>query len=129
MRASIGDLRACADTHLARYLDPDHPSPRAFGAYDAPADLSPNRLTPLDVLAPVLLSVRMTYGEVLPMFASTGPSNCPTDPHQVLGTTGVSQATASDPSASRVGGPLAGLPDRPWGNGASITELPAAAHF
>jgi hypothetical protein len=34
---SIADLRDCAELQLARYLDPDHPTPRAFAAYDLPA--------------------------------------------------------------------------------------------
>ena len=73
MGGTIADLRDCADLHLAQYLDADHPSPRAFAAYDLPVDHSPDAFTALDALAPVLLSVRMTYAEVVPMFASTGP--------------------------------------------------------
>ncbi|TCN39810.1 hypothetical protein EV644_103104 [Kribbella orskensis] len=71
MTRSIGDLRNCADVHLARYLDPDHRTPRAFHAYDGPGE-DPDPLTALDMLAPVLLSVRLTYADILPMFAKTG---------------------------------------------------------
>lgn len=70
---SLAQLRGCADAHLARYLDPDHPLPRAFAAYDRAGDSAPDHVTALDVLAPVLLSVRISYAEVVPMFASTGP--------------------------------------------------------
>lgn len=72
MTRSIGELRRCADIHLARYLDPDHRKPRAFHAYDGPGD-DPDTLTAFDMLAPVLLSVRLTYSDILPMFATTGP--------------------------------------------------------
>lgn len=69
---TLATLRPCAAAHLARYLDPDHPGgARAFHAYDG--DDRPDTLTATDLLAPVLLSVRMTYADVVPMYSTTGP--------------------------------------------------------
>jgi hypothetical protein len=66
---NLADLQVCAAEHLDRYMtDRDH---RAFHTYDRLGD--PDVLSPLDCLAPVLLSLRMTYAEVIPMFADNGP--------------------------------------------------------
>jgi hypothetical protein len=65
---SIASLHACAERHLRHYIDPH--GPRAFTAYDRQGD--PARLEPVDCLAPVLLSVRLTYGQVIPLFQPEG---------------------------------------------------------
>ena len=80
---SVGELRACAEAHLLRYLDPDYQPPRAFHAYDGPGD-DPDTITALDMLAPVLLSVRLTYSDVVPMFASAGPHRALRDAMQAV---------------------------------------------
>lgn len=66
---SIGRLRGCAERHLRAYTDPR--GPRAFRTYDWQGD--PERLSPLDCLAPALLSVRMGYKQVVPLFRPEGP--------------------------------------------------------
>ncbi|MFF4147332.1 DUF6308 family protein [Streptomyces sp. NPDC001698] len=66
---TIGTLRGCAEKHLQTYIDPR--GPRAFRTYDWQGD--PQRLSPLDCLAPALLSVRMGYKQVIPLFRPDGP--------------------------------------------------------
>lgn len=66
---SASELRPCADRHLADYLDPA--GRRAYWTYDQPSD--PDRLTALDCLAPMLLSLRPTYEHVVPLFQPSGP--------------------------------------------------------
>jgi hypothetical protein len=66
--SSIGSLRRCARRHLAEYTDPK--GERAFATYDRLGD--PDRLSPLDCLGPVLLSVRLTNRQVIPLFQPTG---------------------------------------------------------
>ncbi|MGY1709119.1 DUF6308 family protein [Geodermatophilus sp. SYSU D00758] len=61
---SIAALRACAEKHLDHYTDRN--GPRAFWTYDRLGD--PDALTPLDCLAPALLSVRIDYHQVVPLF-------------------------------------------------------------
>ncbi|MFE2830478.1 DUF6308 family protein [Streptomyces mirabilis] len=67
--SSIGTLRGCAEKHLQTYIDPR--GPRAFRTYDWQGD--PERLSPLDCLAPALLSVRIGYKQVVPLFRPDGP--------------------------------------------------------
>ncbi|WP_230534743.1 DUF6308 family protein [Streptomyces griseomycini] len=66
---TIGSLRGCAEKHLQAYTDPR--GPRAFRTYDWQGD--PERLSPLDCLAPALLSVRIDYKQVVPLFRPDGP--------------------------------------------------------
>lgn len=66
---SIASLQACAEQHLADYTDPH--GKRAFSTYDRLGD--PSTLTPLDCLAPALLSVRINYEQVVPLYRPTGP--------------------------------------------------------
>jgi hypothetical protein len=66
---SIADLRDCAAGHLARYTDLN--GDRAFNTYDRQGD--PSTLTPLDCLAPALLSVRIGWRQVIPLFRPSGP--------------------------------------------------------
>ncbi|MFD0435286.1 DUF6308 family protein [Streptomyces chartreusis] len=66
---TIGALHGCAEKHLQTYTDPR--GPRAFRTYDWQGD--PDRLSPLDCLAPALLSVRMGYKQVVPLFHPDGP--------------------------------------------------------
>ncbi|MFD5857606.1 DUF6308 family protein [Streptomyces chartreusis] len=66
---TIGTLRGCAAKHLQAYTDPR--GPRAFRTYDWQGD--PERLSPLDCLAPALLSVHMGYKQVVPLFRPDGP--------------------------------------------------------
>ena len=70
MRHSVEELRSCAAGHLEGYLDPQ--GMRAFHVYDRLGD--PDELTPLDCLAPVLLSAGMRDKDVVPMFAPVGPA-------------------------------------------------------
>lgn len=65
---SIRDLDRCADRHLVDYVDIN--GSRAFTTYDRLGD--PDTLTPLDCLAPALLSVRINYRQVIPLFRPTG---------------------------------------------------------
>lgn len=65
------ELRGCARAHLDRYTDRN--GPRAFWTYDrGDGGLE---LTPLDCLAPNLLSMRVDYRLVVPLFASEGDSS------------------------------------------------------
>ncbi|MFF3885314.1 DUF6308 family protein [Streptomyces sp. NPDC001914] len=66
---TVGSLRGCAERHLQTYTDPR--GPRAFRTYDWQGD--PERLSPLDCLAPALLSVRIGYKQVVPLFRPDGP--------------------------------------------------------
>ncbi|MFI2424142.1 DUF6308 family protein [Streptomyces sp. NPDC018955] len=66
---TIGTLRGCAEKHLQTYTDPR--GLRAFHTYDWQGD--PERLSPLDCLAPALLSVRIGYKQVVPLFHPDGP--------------------------------------------------------
>ncbi|MFE4956204.1 DUF6308 family protein [Streptomyces sp. NPDC056653] len=66
---SVGALRGCAEGHLRAYTDPR--GPRAFTTYDRQGD--PDRLSPLDCLAPALLSVSIDYKQVVPLFRPDGP--------------------------------------------------------
>lgn len=66
---SIRALEGCAEQHLAAYTDPD--GGRAFRTYDQLGD--PDTLTPLDCLAPALLSISINYRQVVPLFRPTGP--------------------------------------------------------
>lgn len=66
---TIGALHGCAEKHLQTYTDPR--GPRAFRTYDWQGD--PERLSPLDCLAPSLLSVRIGYKQVVPLFHPDGP--------------------------------------------------------
>ncbi|MET8786167.1 DUF6308 family protein [Streptomyces sp. NPDC004589] len=66
---SIGALRGCAARHLRTYTDPL--GPRAFNTYDRLGD--PDHLSPLDCLAPALLSVSIDYKQVVPLFHPDGP--------------------------------------------------------
>ncbi|GAA4674102.1 hypothetical protein GCM10023347_30290 [Streptomyces chumphonensis] len=67
--STIRALRGCAESHLRSYTDPW--GPRAFRTYDRQGD--PTRLSPLDCLAPALLSVRTDYKQVVPLFRPDGP--------------------------------------------------------
>jgi len=58
---SIAGLRRCAATHLARYTAAD--GDRAFRTYDRMG--APAPLTPLDCLAPALLSVRIGWQQAV----------------------------------------------------------------
>ncbi|WP_157847760.1 DUF6308 family protein [Streptomyces violens] len=69
VRSSIAALQACAAEHVRAYTDPR--GRRAFTTYDRQGD--PDRLTPLDCLAPALLSVPMGYRQVVPLFWPDGP--------------------------------------------------------
>lgn len=64
----IGSLVGCAEQHLASYTD--RTSARAFWTYDRLDD--PDTLGPLDCLAPALLSVRINYQQVIPLFQEAG---------------------------------------------------------
>jgi Family of unknown function (DUF6308) len=66
---TIADLRGCAAMHLARYTDAD--GDRAFRVYDRQGD--PTIIAPLDCLAPALLSVRVDWRQVIPLFQPSGP--------------------------------------------------------
>jgi hypothetical protein len=66
---SVGTLLGCAERHIQTYTDPR--GPRAFHTYDWQGD--PERLSPLDCLAPALLSVRIGYKQVVPLFRPDGP--------------------------------------------------------
>ena len=66
---SIDGLRGCAARHLSDYTDPG--GRRAFRTYDRQGDPTP--LTPLDCLAPALLSVRIGWRQVTPLFQPSGP--------------------------------------------------------
>ncbi|MGP3953869.1 DUF6308 family protein [Streptomyces sp. 7N604] len=68
-RRSIADLRSCAAQHLLTYTDLS--GERAFATYDRQGD--PYVLTPLDCLAPALLSVPIGYRQVVPLFRPDGP--------------------------------------------------------
>lgn len=67
--ASVQDLRHCAARHVARFTDPN--GDRGFHTYDRVGD--PGTLTPLDCLAPALLSVPIGYRQVVPLFRPDGP--------------------------------------------------------
>jgi hypothetical protein len=67
--ASIRDLRHCAAGHVAHFTDPS--GNRGFHTYDWLGD--PATLTPLDCLAPALLSVPIGYRQVVPLFRPDGP--------------------------------------------------------
>lgn len=67
--SSIASLRDCAAVHLNRYTNPH--GPRAFQTYDRLSD--PDTLTPLDCLAPSLLSVRVDWRQIVPLFHPAGP--------------------------------------------------------
>jgi hypothetical protein len=69
MQRSIAELRGCAAEHLAHYTDPH--GTRAFHVYDV--DGRPDELTPVDCLAPALLSVPIGYRQVVPLFRPDGP--------------------------------------------------------
>lgn len=66
---SIIELASCASRHIDDYTARD--GGRAFWTYDR--DDGAEVLTPLDCLAPVLLSVRTSYRDVIPLFAAAGP--------------------------------------------------------
>lgn len=69
MTVSVRALQACAAGHFADYTcnRPVGNRPtRAFAAYDRQGD--PTQLTPTDCLAPNLLSMRLGFAEVVPMF-------------------------------------------------------------
>lgn len=70
LSVSIGNLRGCGAGHLARYTDVH--GDRAFHTYDRQGD--PSTLTPLDCLAPALLSVRIGWRQVIPLFRPAGPA-------------------------------------------------------
>lgn len=67
---NLGSLRDCASRHLARYTDVN--GDRAFRTYDSQGD--PSTLTPLDCLAPALLSVRIGWQQIIPLFRPSGPA-------------------------------------------------------
>jgi hypothetical protein len=60
-------MYGCAPRHLSHYLDPD--GPRAFQVYDYQG--KPDRLEPLDILAPGLLDAPVPGRLVVAMFAAT----------------------------------------------------------
>ncbi|RJK94739.1 DUF6308 family protein [Vallicoccus soli] len=66
---SVSELRPCGDRHLDDHLDPT--GGRAYWTYDQPSE--PDTLTPLDCLAPTLLSLRLTFDNVVPLFQPAGP--------------------------------------------------------
>lgn len=66
---SVGDLTACAAKHLADYIDPQ--SMFGFNTYDYIG--SPDTLKPLDCFAPNLLSLRLGYEAIVPLFQPAGP--------------------------------------------------------
>ena len=68
MAATIARLKECAQAHLDFYTRRD--GPRAFHTYDRLGD--PDLLTPLDCLAPALLSININYRQVVPLFQSNG---------------------------------------------------------
>jgi hypothetical protein len=80
MANSIASLRDCAARHLAYYTDPE--GPRAFRTYDRLG--VPDELTPLDCLAPALLSVGINYRQVVPLFRPTGPGPLVLDAMQAV---------------------------------------------
>jgi hypothetical protein len=100
---TIGDLRSCAAMHLARYTDTD--GDRAFRTYDRQG--APATLTPLDCLAPALLSVRVSWRQVIPLFQPSGPGAV------VLN---AMQAVLDDPRCARASFVDIDLgdPDGPW---------------
>lgn len=65
---SLAALHGCAERHLGHYTDIG--GPRAFNVYDRQAD--PDRLDPVDCLAPALLSVPISYRQVVPLFQPDG---------------------------------------------------------
>jgi hypothetical protein len=67
---SVGDLTACAARHLADYIDPR--SMFGFNTYDYIG--SPGTLEPLDCFAPNLLSLRLGYEAIVPLFQPAGPA-------------------------------------------------------
>lgn len=67
---SVGDLTACAARHLADYIDPQ--SMFGFNTYDYIG--SPGTLEPLDCFAPNLLSLRLGYEAIVPLFQPAGPA-------------------------------------------------------
>lgn len=66
---SIAELKDCASRYLDEYTARD--GGRAFWTYDR--NDGATQLTPLDCLAPVLLSMRTSYRDVIPLFESSGP--------------------------------------------------------
>ena len=77
LRAAPGKLaclKACAARHLDEYTDPA--SDYAFWTYDRRGDA--NVLTPVDCLAPALLSVQIRAKSVRALFMPTGSGRtCP----------------------------------------------------
>lgn len=65
MSPSVASLASCAHTHLEHYTSG---RTRAFLAYDGDFG-DPDQLTPLDLLAPALLSMRTDYNTVVPLVA------------------------------------------------------------
>ncbi|MEW1863063.1 DUF6308 family protein [Streptomyces sp. NPDC088194] len=65
---SLAALTGCAERHLGHYIDIG--GPRAFNTYDRQGN--PDRLEPVDCLAPALLSVPISYGQVVPLFQPDG---------------------------------------------------------
>ncbi|WP_199431212.1 hypothetical protein [Qaidamihabitans albus] len=63
--ATIASLARCADSHLDAYTDPA--GSYAFRTYDQLYNFS-GGLTPLDVFAANLLSLRLGHGDVVPLF-------------------------------------------------------------
>lgn len=70
-RKGLADLRKNAPARLATYIDPS--SHYAFHTYDCLGDPS-QPLSPADVLMANLLSLRLSWLEVIPLF-STGPAD------------------------------------------------------
>ncbi|TWD73128.1 hypothetical protein FB561_7013 [Kribbella amoyensis] len=69
---SVGELKDSAERHLKEYTDPT--KSYAFRTYDEAA-IHTDELTPADVLMANLLSLRLTWREVTPLFAEgSGPS-------------------------------------------------------
>lgn len=67
--ATIASLQGCAAAHLAAFTDPA--SDYAFWAYDRLGS-DPDRLEPVDMLAPALLDAPLRGREVIAMFQPTG---------------------------------------------------------
>lgn len=67
--ASVGGLHDCAAGHLRDYTDPT--GTRAFQTYDRQG--APDRLDPVDVLAPAFLNASLKNQNVIAMFGGGNP--------------------------------------------------------
>jgi hypothetical protein len=72
---SVKDLTSCASRHMTHYVEA-----RAFNAYDRVGD--PRSLSPTDCLAPNLLSMKLGWRDIVPMF--TAHAGDQPSPHAVL---------------------------------------------